>query len=46
MEAGESDGKAELIVITIIVAAEGGVNFPNIIKREDLKTVLSKLGAV
>ena len=39
-------GVNELIVITIIVAAEGALNLPNIQSTEDLKLVLSKLGGV
>lgn len=40
------DGMSELIVVTIIVAAEGGARVPKITSREDLTKALNKLGAL
>ncbi|KAL3156596.1 hypothetical protein ABBQ38_000885 [Trebouxia sp. C0009 RCD-2024] len=40
------DGMSELIVVTIIVAAEGGVKVPKISSREELTKALNKLGAL
>ncbi len=40
------DGMSELIVVTVIVAAEGGVKVPKITSREDLTKALNKLGAL
>ena len=40
------DGVSELIVVTVIVAAEGGVKVPKITSREDLTKALNKLGAL
>ena len=37
---------SELIVVTIIVAAEGGVKVPKITSREELTKALNKLGAL
>lgn len=37
---------SELIVVTIIVAAEGGVKVPKISSREELTKALNKLGAL
>ncbi|DBA77808.1 TPA: hypothetical protein ACH3X1_009165 [Trebouxia sp. C0004] len=41
-----SDGMSELIVVTLIVAAEGGVKVPKVTSREDLTKALNKLGAL
>ncbi|DBA67657.1 TPA: hypothetical protein ACH3X2_001253 [Trebouxia sp. C0005] len=40
------DGMSELIVVTLIVAAEGGVKVPKVTSREDLTKALNKLGAL
>lgn len=40
------NGISELIVVTIIVAAEGGVKVPKVSSREELKTALNKLGSL
>ena len=40
------DGMSELIVVTFIVAAEGGVKVPKITSREELTKALNKLGAL
>ncbi len=37
---------SELIVVTLIVAAEGGVKVPKVTSREDLTKALNKLGAL
>lgn len=37
---------SELIVVTVIVAAEGGVKVPKITSREELTKALNKLGAL
>lgn len=37
---------SELIVVTVIVAAEGGVKVPKVQSREDLTTALNRLGAL
>ena len=37
---------SELIVVTVIVAAEGGVKVPKVSSREDLTKALNKLGAL
>lgn len=37
---------SELIVVTVIVAAEGGVKVPKVQSREDLTQALNKLGAL
>lgn len=39
-------GPQELIVVTILVAAEGTFKLPKITSRAELKTALSRLGAV
>lgn len=36
----------ELIVVTILVAIEGGLQLPNVTSLEDLRTVLNKLGSI
>lgn len=37
---------SELIVVTLVVAAEGGAKVPKVSSREELKTALNKLGAL
>ena len=37
---------SELIVVTVVVAAEGGVKVPKITSREELTKALNKLGAL
>ena len=37
---------SELIVVTLVVAAEGGVKVPKITSREELTQALNKLGAL
>lgn len=37
---------SELIVVTVIVAAEGGARVPKITSREELTKALNKLGAL
>lgn len=39
-------GPKELIVVTILVAAEGGFKLPKITSRSELKAVLGKLGSL
>ena len=41
-----SDGVQELIVVTILVAVEGGLKMPSITSGEELRTALNRLGAV
>ena len=41
-----SNEMSELIVVTIVVASEGGVKVPKVSSREELKTALNKLGAL
>lgn len=41
-----ADSMSELIVVTLIVAADGGVKIPKIQSREDLTQALNKLGAL
>lgn len=36
----------ELIVVTILVAVEGALNFPVLNSLEDLRTVLNRLGGI
>lgn len=43
---GAQPGQNELIVVTILVAAEAGVKMPPINSREELRTALSRLGAL
>ena len=42
----EDGPMSELIVVTVIVAAEGGVKVPKITSREELTRALNKLGAL
>lgn len=37
---------SELIVVTLVVAAEGGSKIPKVSDREELKSALNKLGAL
>ena len=37
---------SELIVVTIIVAADGGIKIPKVSSRDDLTKALNKLGAL
>lgn len=39
-------GQNELIVVTILVAAESGMKLPPIRSREELQTALGRLGAL
>lgn len=41
-----SSGMSELIVVTLVVAAEGGSKIPKVSDREELKSALNKLGAL
>ena len=39
-------GPDELIVVTILVAADGGLKLPSVRSREELRTALNRLGAL
>ncbi|GMH41906.1 hypothetical protein BSKO_09816 [Bryopsis sp. KO-2023] len=41
-----SEGQNEYIVVTILVALEGGLDLPKVTNREELMTTLNRLGAV
>ncbi|KAK9819848.1 hypothetical protein WJX72_003190 [[Myrmecia] bisecta] len=41
-----SRGDNDLIVVTILVAVQGGLKLPSITSREELRTALNRLGAV
>lgn len=41
---GSSDGTAELITVTLMIAAEGEFELPAVRNLSDLKLVLSKIG--
>lgn len=43
---GAEPGQNELIVVTILVAAEAGMKLPPINSREELRTALGRLGAL
>lgn len=43
---GGHQGTNELIVVTLLVAAEGGVKLPNVTSLEELRTALSRLGSI
>ena len=36
----------ELIVVTILVAVEGGLKMPSVTSGEELRTALNRLGAI
>ena len=39
-------GTNELIVVTLLVAVEGGVKIPNVTSLEELRTALNRLGSI
>ena len=41
-----SNGVQELIVVTVLVALQGGLKMPRVTSGDELKTALNRLGAV